>query len=357
MMVRQAHHRLRKLFLSFKKTGIDALLVSSWANVRYLSGFKNDESWALVSPKGRVFITDSRYVEQARKEAEGFEVIVRDKKSVTEIVADCTRRWKVKKLGFEAPSVTYSFFAALAKSVGKDKVVPTSNLVESLRIFKDAGEITLLRRSAEIAVKGYHYVRQAARPGMRERDAQGRLEYYTKTLGSTKPSFDIIIAAGARSSMPHCQTNETRMRNNDIVLVDMGVVYDGYCSDLTRCFFLGKISPLHKKIHDLVWEAQRAGIRKAAPGVACREVDEASRSVIRKHGYGDFFGHSTGHGVGLEIHEAPGVSGTSDTVLKPGMVITVEPGVYLPGKFGVRIEDMVLIKDKGNEVLTRGLDK
>lgn len=349
--------RLKKLFSSFNKAGVDGLLVSSWPNVRYLSGFKNDESWVLVSPKGRVFITDSRYVEQARKEARGFEVVLRDRKSVTEIVADYARKWKLKKLGFEAPVVTYSFFAALAKRVGKDKVVPTADLVESLRILKDPSEVSLLRKSAQIAVKGYHYVRQTARPGMRERDAQGRLEYYTKTLGSTKPSFDIIIASSAGSSMPHYQTNETRMKNNDIVLVDMGVVYDGYCSDLTRCFFLGKMSPLQKKIHSIVWEAQRAGIKKAAPGVTCAEVDEASRSVIRKYGYADLFGHSTGHGVGLEIHEAPGVSTHSDTVLKPGMVITVEPGIYLPGKFGVRIEDMVLIKDKGNEVLTRGLDK
>ncbi len=349
--------RLKKLFPSFRKSGIDALLVSSWPNVRYLSGFKNDESWALVSPKGRVFITDSRYIEQAQKEAKGFEVVLRDRKSVTEIVADYARKWKIKKLGFEAPVVTYSFFAALSRRVGKDKVVPTADLVEQLRLIKDEEEASLLRKSAQIAVKGYHYVRQTSRVGMRERDAQGRLEYYTKTLGSTKPSFDIIIASGARSSMPHCQTNETRMKNNDIVLVDMGVIYDGYCSDLTRCFFLGKRTPLHKKIHDIVWEAQRAGIKKAAPGVTCREVDEASRSVIRKYGYGDLFGHSTGHGVGLEIHEAPGVSSNSETVLKPGMVITVEPGIYLPGKFGVRIEDTLLITNKGKEVLTSGLDK
>lgn len=349
--------RLKKLFPLFKKPGIDALLVSSWPNVRYLSGFRNDESWILVSPKGLIFITDSRYVEQARKEAKGFEVILRDTKSVTEIVAGYCKKWQIKKLGFEAPIVTYSFFGALAKRVGKDKIVPTANLVEQLRILKDPEEVKLLQKSAQIAVKGYHYVKQAARPGMKERDAQGRIEYYTKTLGATKPSFDLIIASGAGSSIPHYMTSDARMKNNDIVLVDMGVIYDGYCSDLTRCFFLGKMSPLHKKIHDIVWEAQRAGIQKASPGVTCKEVDEASRSVIRKYGYAGMFGHSTGHGVGLEIHEAPGVSSMSETVLKPGMVITVEPGVYLPGKFGVRIEDTLLITGKGNEVLTHGLDK
>lgn len=349
--------RLKRLFPLFKKAGIDALLVSSWPNVSYLSGFKATESWILVSPKGLAFITDSRYVEQAQNEAVGFKIHLRDKKSVTEIVSGLVKTWKVRRLGFEAPIVTYSFYAALAKRVGKDKIVPTGNLVESLREIKDAGEIDLIRRSANIAVKGFHYVRHIARPGMKERDLQGRLEHYTKSLGSEKPSFDIIIAAGARASMPHCQTNETRLKNNDMVLVDMGVVYEGYASDLTRPIFLGKMSPLHKKIFDIVWEAQRAGIRKAGPGVTCSEVDKACRDHIEKRGYGKQFGHSTGHGVGLEVHESPGVSSRSATVLEPGMVITVEPGIYLPGKFGVRIEDMVLITKNGNEVLTRDLDK
>jgi Xaa-Pro aminopeptidase len=349
--------RLKKLFKQFEKTEIDALLVSSWPNVTYLSGFKGTESWVLVSPRGRYFITDSRYSEQAESEAIGFEVILRDKKSVTEIAAELCKKLHVRHLGFEAPIITYSFYVALAKRVGKDKLKATAGVVELLRETKDSSEIKAIRKSADIAVKGFHYVKAIARPGMKERDAQGRLEYYTKSLGSEKPSFDIIIGTGARSSMPHCQTNETKIKNNTVLLVDMGVMYDSYCSDLTRPIFLGKMSPIHKKIFDIVWEAQRAGIRKAAPGVTCREVDEACRTVIQKNGYGDFFGHGTGHGVGLEIHEAPNVSGRSETILKPGMVITVEPGIYLPGKFGIRIEDMLLISEKGNEVLTRDLDK
>jgi Xaa-Pro aminopeptidase len=349
--------RLKRLFPSFNKPRIDALLVSSWPNVTYLSGFKATESMILVSPKGLVFITDSRYVQQARDEARGFDIRLRDKKSVMDIIAHFMKTWRVRRLGFEAPIVSYSFYNALAKRVGKDKLVPTGNLVEALREIKDDTELALMRRSVGIAVKGLRYIREIARPGMKERDLQGRLEHYTKYLGSEKPAFDIIIAAGERASMPHCQSNETRLKNNDLVLVDMGVVVGGYHSDLTRPIFLGKMSPLHKKIFDIVWEAQRAGIRKAGPGVTCREVDKACRDFIEKRGYGKQFGHSTGHGVGLEVHESPVVSSRSDTVLKPGMVITVEPGVYLPGKFGIRIEDMVLITKNGNEVLTRDLDK
>ncbi len=349
--------RLVKLLGSFKKAGIDALLISSWPNVTYLSGFKATESWILVSPKGQIFITDSRYVQQAQEEAVGFKIVLRDKKNVAEIVADQVKAWKVRRLGFEARVVTYSFYAALAKRVGKDNLVPTENLVEALRVIKDDGEILSIRRSADIAVKGLRYVRRIAQPGMKERDLQGRLEHYTKSLGSEKPAFDIIIAAGARASMPHCQSNGTRLKNNESVLVDMGVVFEGYHSDLTRPIFLGKMAPLYKKIFEIVWKAQRAGIHRARPGVPCSEVDKACRDHIEKQGYGRQFGHSTGHGVGLEVHESPSVSSRSDTVLKPGMVITVEPGIYLPGKFGVRIEDMVLITKKGNEVLTRDLDK
>ena len=186
---------------------------------------------------------------------------------------------------------------------------------------------------------------------------QLKIDDFTKSLGSERPAFDIIIATGARSSMPHCQTNRTLVKNDEVLLVDMGVVFEGYHSDLTRPVFLGKMSPLQKKIYRTVWDAQRLGIQKAGPGVPASEVDAACRRSIEKSGYGRYFGHGTGHGVGLEIHEAPSVSSRSKTILQPGMVITVEPGIYLPGKFGVRIEDMVLITNKGNEVLTRDLDQ
>ncbi len=349
--------RLKNLFQSFEKKGIDGLLVSSWPNVTYLSGFKGTESWILVSPQGCYFITDSRYSEQAEAEAKGFEIVPRDKKGVTEIVADLCAKLKLRTLGFEAAIVTHAFYLQLEKNVGKAKLKPCYDLVEMLRLKKDSFEIALIKKSVDIAVKGYHYIRQTARPGMTEREAQGRLEHYTKSIGSEKPAFDLIIAAGARSSMPHCQSNQTPILDNNVLLVDMGVVYEGYHSDLTRPIFLGRMSPLHKKIFKIVWDAQRAGIAKAGPGVPAKNVDAVCREHIRKSGYAAYFGHGTGHGVGLEIHEGPTVSPRSQTVLEPGMVITVEPGIYLPGKFGVRIEDMVLITSKGNELLTRGLEK
>jgi Xaa-Pro aminopeptidase len=346
--------RLKKLFVSFEKTGIDGLLVSSWPNVSYLSGFKGTESWAFVTPGGLYFITDSRYTEQAEDEAKGFKVLLRDK-PVTQIVAELVKKHGLKTVGYESSIVTHAFYLALEKSVGKDNLKATYDLVENLRLIKDAGEIKMIQKTADIAVDGFHYIKKYVKRGMTEREVQGKLEYYTKSIGSEKPAFDIIIAAGARASMPHCMSNETKIK--DMVLVDMGTVYDGYHSDLTRPIFLGRMTPLQKKIYDIVWDAQRAGIAKAGPGVPVAEVDAACRKHIDKHGYAKFFGHGTGHGVGLEIHEAPNVSGRSNTVLEPGMVITVEPGIYLPGKFGVRIEDMVLITGKGHKVMTSGLER
>lgn len=348
--------RLKKIFTSFERAGIDALLVSHAPNVTYLSGFKNNESWILISPKGLYFITDSRYTEQARREAKGFTVVERANKGVTQIVRELADKLKAARVGYESSVVTHDFYLMLEKNLGADRLVGTRDLTENLRLFKDSAEHTTMKRSADIAVKGFHHIKKLARPGMTERGLCAELEYFTKKLGAEKPSFDIIIATGARASMPHCQTGPVKIQNNTVLLVDMGVYFDGYASDLTRPIFLGKISPQLKEIHQIVWDAQRAGIKKAGPGVPAKEVDAACRDYIRKYGYGDYFGHGTGHGVGLEVHEAPTVSPRSQTVLKPGMVITVEPGIYLPGKHGIRIEDMLFITDKGSEVLTRDLD-
>lgn len=348
--------RIKNLIESFEAAGIDALLISSWPNVTYMTGFRNTESWALIGPGMRYFITDSRYEEQARREAQGFKVLIRSHQSVTQMVAEIVKRHKIKYLGFEAEIVTYAFAEELRKNVVAARLVPARGLVEKLRLIKDAEEIKQLKRSVDIAVKGYHYIRKRIKPGMTEREAQADLEFYTKTLGSEKPAFDIIIAGGPRGSMPHYQTGAQKFKKGDTVLIDMGVVYGGYHSDLTRTFFLGTMSPLQKKIYDIVWDAQRAGIRAVRPGLPAAEVDAVCRSFIAKKGYADYFGHGTGHGVGLEIHEAPSVSSRSKTVLKPGMVITVEPGIYLPGQVGVRIEDMVLVTETGHEVLTRNLE-
>jgi len=350
--------RVARVLKAFSRAGIDGFFVSAKENVTYLSGFNNDESFLFITRKARYFLTDSRYVEQARREAVGYKVILREAKSYPQMVRDLADKEKCFRVGFEAPKVSHSFYLALCKALGASRLVPVSGLVENLRIRKEAHEIRHLRKAVEITAAGVRHLAATLAPGMSEKDIQARLEYQTKMLGSEKPAFDIIIAAGAKSSMPHAvPDNRSLVKEEDMVLVDMGVVSGGYHSDLTRCFFLGKIPPFRRKIYDTVLQAQERGIRRIRPGAPTRDVDAACRDFIHKKGYGKLFGHGTGHGVGLEIHEAPTVSGRSTEILEPGMVVTVEPGIYLPGQFGVRIEDMVLVTDKGHEVLTRDIDK
>ena len=330
--------RLTRLTRLFSKNGIDALFVSSEENVTYLSNFRGSESFLFITRNNRFFLTDFRYLEQAKKETNGFKIILRDSQSYPQILKTISRKEKSKNIGFESSRISHVFYTQLCQALGDQSLIPTSNLIESLRVVKERIEIENLKQAVHITAEGIRNLQATVSPGMNEKGIQAKLEYHTKMWGSEKPAFDIIIAAGPKSSMPHAVSDHrSRIRDNDILLVDMGVVFNGYHSDLTRCVFLGKIPPLMRKVYDIVLKAQELSINKVGPGVPTKAVDAAGRSYIQKKGYGKYFGHGTGHGVGLEIHEAPTVSGRSTEVLKPGMVITVEPGIYLPGRFGVRI--------------------
>ncbi|MBP9733865.1 MAG: aminopeptidase P family protein [Candidatus Omnitrophica bacterium] len=349
--------RLERFSNVFEARNIDAFFISCEANVSYLSGYTGTESYAVLLEDKRYFLTDFRYLEQARRELKGFTIVLRDKKPYSVMVREICERHGVRRLGVEAGRISFALHRALSRACMSTSLVPIHDAIEVLRLRKDAGEIAKIRQSVEIMRLGMVSLASSLAPGMKEREIQAKLEYDTKMFGSQKPAFDIIIAADPNSSMPHAVTGETRVRENDLILVDMGCVYEGYHSDLTRCFFTGKIPPLKQKVYNTVLQAQALGIRKAGPGVKAKDVDLACREYIDKKGYGKFFGHSTGHGVGLEIHEGPSVSSRAPEVLEPGMVITVEPGIYLPGQFGVRIEDMLLITDRGAEVLTAGIPK
>jgi Xaa-Pro aminopeptidase len=350
--------RIQKLLRLFASSGIDSLFVSSEPNVSYLSGYQGTESFLFITKRGNYFLTDFRYLEQAQKEAVGFEVILRDSQSYPQMVEALRAKTKSRRVGFEVSTLSHLLYMQLAQVIPPRSLVPTSNLVEVLRAVKSREEVQKIRRSAHIAVEGVRRIKTSLRPGMSEKEVQAKLEYQTKLLGSEKPAFDMIVAAGPKSSMPHAVSNhKCKLKANQMLLVDMGVVSDGYHSDLTRCLFMGKIPPHQRKIYDIVLKAQERGIRKVKPGVRTRDVDAACRNYIEQKGFGKYFGHGTGHGVGLEVHEAPTVSSRSQEILEPGMVVTVEPGIYLPSRFGVRIEDMVLVTSKGHEVLTQGLEK
>lgn len=352
---------MQKRMLAFKKIferyRLDAFLITEESNVTYLSGYTGTESYLFITADKNYFLTDFRYLEQAQKELKGFEIVLRTDQSYPHMVNDLCKKNGVKRVGFEENRISYQLYMMLSKVFRAIFPIPVLNAVESLRIIKDADEIKLLKQSASIAIQGVRFLQAQLAQGQKEIDIQGKLEYDTKLLGSEKPAFDMIVAAGPGSSMPHAISGNRTVQENDMVLVDMGVVYKGYRSDLTRCFFIGKIPRLKQKIYDIVKQAQALGIEKAKPGVRIGDVDVACRSYIEKAGYGKYFGHSTGHGVGLEVHEAPGVSAKNNDILKPGMIITVEPGIYLPDQFGVRIEDMIHITATGREVLTGALEK
>ena len=349
--------RLLRFKRQFSAWGVDAFFVSCDVNVSYLSGYTGTESYLFITPKKSYLLTDFRYVEQAQKEARGFEIVLRDTLSYVAIVNRLCQKHHTSRLGVEGQRVSRMLYEDLSKTLKGTRLAPQRDAVEKLRVCKAPVEIKKIKKAIEISALGVRSLQASLAPGMREREIQARLEYETKMLGSQKPAFDIIIAVDPKSSMPHAVTGEEAVKERDMLLVDMGVVYEGYHCDLTRCYFVGKIPPLKQKIYDIVLKAQELGIRRAKPGIPASEVDRACRDYIHKKGYGKYFGHGTGHGVGLEVHEAPTVSSRSSEVLKPGMVITVEPGIYLPGRFGVRIEDMVLITSRGHEVLTGAIQK
>jgi Xaa-Pro aminopeptidase len=348
--------RIKRVIAALGKERVDAFLITKAANTRYLSGYKGDDAALFITRKRRFFITDSRYELQARRDTKGFTVKI-IKSSLAETVSDLARALKVKRLGFERDDLTYAQHERLAGKFSAIELVPVSDIVERLRRIKDPGEMRLIRRSVLILEKALTRFKAILRPGLTERDLAAEMEHFIKASGGERSSFDIIVASGSNSAFPHARPTGRRVKLNDMVLLDLGVEYEGYNSDLTRVFFLGKINPRIKKIYDTVKEANRRSIQAIRPGAEISKIDGIARGFIRKRGFGAYFGHSLGHGIGLEVHEGPSISGRNHTVIKPGMVFTVEPAVYLPGRGGIRIEDMILVTKKGCEVLTDDIDK
>ncbi|NNV05353.1 Xaa-Pro peptidase family protein [Geobacillus sp. C56-T2] len=342
--------KLEKLRKLLQEHGIDGLLVTNGYNRRYLTGFTGTAGVALVSCDGAVLITDFRYVEQATKQADGFEVVEHSGPIVKEI-AHQVKRLGIKRLGFEQENVTYAAHQTYQEAIGAE-LVPTSSLVEKLRLIKSGAEIKIVKEAAAIADAAFAHILSFIRPGVTEIEVANELEFFMRKQGASSSSFDTIVASGYRSALPHGVASEKTIERGELVTLDFGAYYKGYCSDLTRTVAVGDISAELRTIYEVVLEAQRRGMAGLKAGITGKEADALTRDYIREKGYGDYFGHSTGHGIGLEIHEGPTLSFRSDAVLEPGMVVTVEPGIYIPGLGGVRIEDDTVITADGNEALT-----
>ena len=339
--------------LSLLPSELDGALIMSEENRRYFTSFPSSDGALLVTRNGSVFLTDSRYVEAAQKKITVCPVRL-SKDLSTELPA-LMSEFKVENLGIETQRLTvaqFSQFSQWLPGVGICAEDYVDRAVDAIRMIKTPDEIALVSEAQAIAERAFDHILGFIKPGVTEREVQLELDYYMLRNGAEALSFETIAVSGVNSSMPHGVPSDKRIENGDFVTLDYGAVRGGYHSDMTRTVAVGSVSEEQTKIYNTVLEAQLAAIDSMRPGVACADADKAARDVITKAGYGEFFGHGTGHGVGVEIHEQPRVSPLSKAVLDPGNLVTAEPGIYLPGLFGVRIEDMVLITENGGEDLT-----
>ncbi|HYO26004.1 MAG TPA: Xaa-Pro peptidase family protein [Lacipirellulaceae bacterium] len=345
--------RRNKLRRQLKQQGLDALLVTNFVNVTYLSGFTGDDSFLLLTAKDDILISDQRYTTQLEEECPGLELCIRGPGTkILDYAAKTIESAKVRRLGIEGDSITVSTRDALAALAEKVSLEPTTGWVEELRMVKDRDEIDATRRACDMARRAFEVVRAKMTLSMTEAEVSAELEYQARRFGAKGLSFEPIVGVGARAALPHGHATNKRIGEDDFVLIDWGVHERLYMSDLTRVLATSKISPKLRKLYGVVLKAQLAGIEAIRPGAICEDVDAAARAVIENAGYGKHFGHGLGHSLGLEIHENPRFAKGQKTVLKPGMIMTVEPGIYFPGWGGIRIEDDVLVTRSGHEVLT-----
>jgi Xaa-Pro aminopeptidase len=341
--------RLDSVGTELARRDLAYLVVSNISNVRYLSGFSGSTAWLLAGRDKATIITDFRYREQAEGEVyRGIEIKI-DTKEPLGVICEMAPSLK-GKVGFEAGSLTYAAYEKLRAAAGG--LTPVEGLVEELRKTKDANEIGSIAKAAGIADAVFGEIIGEIRQGLSEVDVAARIDFLLRKRSSEVPAFKTIVASGPHASLPHATPTARIIRGGDLVKMDYGAIWDGYCSDITRTAVMGKASDKVREVYDIVREAQERAIAAIRPGAACKEIDKIAREFISGKGYGENFGHGLGHGVGLEVHEGPRLSQKSEESLKPGNVVTVEPGIYIPGWGGIRIEDMVVVTEDGCDVLT-----
>jgi len=346
-------HRLRKVRATLAKHTIDALLVTHPVNVRYLTGFHSSNAYLLITASGHsLFLTDGRYIEAAQKQVEADAVELLSGNPF-KCVADGLKGHGVRRLGFESAHLSHQRALTLIETLGARKCKARTGIVESVRAIKEPGEIAAIRQAVHLNERGFRHILPLLRPGVRERDIAIELEFFFMANGGDSFAFDPIVAFGPGAAVPHHATGGRTLRKTDVVLIDWGVKVRGYSSDLTRTLLPPSIPHQTRDIYQIVLKAQLAAIERIRHRVKLAAPDKAARAVIEAAGHGTRFTHSLGHGIGLDVHEQPGLSGRAQGAMRAGMVVTVEPGIYVPGKFGVRIEDDVLVTTGGCEVLSR----
>lgn len=343
--------RLARLRNKLNEKQVDGMLVTSAVNRRYLSGFTGTSGYLLVTADQAVLFSDFRYRSQAPAQAPDFTFVEHGQKP-QETIRDKAREFGVRRLAFEDHDLTVADHHRYAEAFPDTELVPAGKLIEDIRMVKDEAELAVMREACAIADRAFQHMLDVLKPGVTERAAALELEFFMRKEGASGTSFETILASGERSALPHGTASDRVLGSGEFVTLDFGAYYNGYCSDLTRTVVLGPATDRHREIYNIVLEAQQAVLDGIRPGMTGREADKIARDIIGKHGYGDQFGHGTGHGLGMEIHEEPRLSLSGNIVLEPGMTVTVEPGIYVPDFGGVRIEDDIVITDSGADLLT-----
>jgi len=343
--------KLEKVREKLDKFKIDAIIITHLPNIRYLTGFSGSSAICIVTKTDAFFLTDLRYKEQVKHQVKNFRKIIAIGKTSLDLIQEKKIFGKVKKVGFEADHAPFSFILELKRKFKNIKFIPTKNFIEEIAAVKTPDEIENIKRAIKISEKVFYEILNLIKPGVSEIDIASEITYLHRKLGAEKDAFDIIVASGWRSALPHGVATGKKLKKGELVLIDFGCVYNGYHSDITRTISIGKASPEIKKIYQIVLDAQTKAIEGVRERLKANELDSIARDYIRQNGYAKFFGHSLGHGIGTEIHTLPRISPSSDYILQNGNVITIEPGIYLPGFAGIRIEDDVLINSNA-EILT-----
>jgi len=349
-------NRLQKLRAAIAEKDLDALLVSQRENCRYLSGFTGSSSWLLISYNHATLATDFRYIEQAKQESQDFEII-QIKGEIHDWLPELAYSSGWHKLAFAANHISVATYHQLDKTIKTKQLnlelIPTTGLVEGLRCIKEADELKLIIKAVELTNAAFEQAKLIIQLGVTEKEAAWEIEKFLRQSGTEGTAFDIIVASGPNSALPHAKPTERKFSRNEPVLIDMGARIGGYCSDFSRTFCLGEPDDVLSKMYSVVLEAQLTAIEGIKSGMTGAQADQLARNVIEQAGYGSAFGHGLGHGVGLEVHEPPRLAPDSSDVLADGMVFTIEPGIYIPGFGGVRVEDMVVLENGRLRELTK----
>jgi len=343
-------NRINKLRNLREEKEFDAIMITSKKNRFYFSNFTGTAGTILITNSDNYFITDFRYMDQAKEQTEGFEIIEISKNKNKNLIKFLNDH-NLKNIGFEDGDLSYKQYQELSNIDSDIEYSPLSDEINEYRKIKDDEEVDTIKEAIKITEKAFKKIITYIEPGMKEREVAAELEYYLRKLGGEGPSFDFIIASGKRSALPHGVASDKTIETGDFITLDFGTYYKGYCSDMTRTIVVGEPEEKQVEIYNIVLKAHLEVIDKIKPGMTGQEADQIARKIIEEAGYGDNFGHGLGHGLGIEVHEAPRLSTTSEEVLKPGMIVTDEPGIYISGLGGVRIEDDLLITEGGCEVL------